>query len=322
MLTSQSPRTVMLLAHRLAQECLPDYSSKFSRHQFTLAQLFACLVLKEHQGRSYRGSEALLRDSPEWCRAIGLIKPPDHNTLCRAARRLMHEGKVSRLLDLMAHWAARQRKLGLSRKPLAVDSSCFEPRHVSRYFEFRRGRGHGNRGRRRKIRTMPKLGVGVCAFGHLILSARTLTGSGADYALWEPLVVQAWQRVPNRRFTVVGDAGFDSEYNHELARQKLGLRSIIPPRTAWKTRRPPMGHWRRRMIDRRLLGTKRGRRHSGFTQRWQVETVMSMIKRNLGSALRGKSPGSRQRDMRLKVLTHNLMILRRKSGVETEQDSP
>jgi hypothetical protein len=128
MLTSQSPRTVMLLAHRLAQECLPDYSSKFSRHQFTLAQLFACLVLKEHQGRSYRGSEALLRDSPEWCRAIGLIKPPDHNTLCRAARRLMHEGKVSRLLDLMAHWAARQRKLGLSRKPLAVDSSCFEPR--------------------------------------------------------------------------------------------------------------------------------------------------------------------------------------------------
>jgi len=135
------------------------------------------------------------------------------------------------------------------------------------------------------------------------------------------LVVQAWQRVPNRRFTVVGDAGFDSEYNHELARQKLGLRSIIPPRTAWKTRRPPMGHWRRRMIDRRLLGTKRGRRHSGFTQRWQVETVMSMIKRNLGSALRGKSPGSRQRDMRLKVLTHNLMILRRKSGVETEQDS-
>ncbi|MDB5289018.1 MAG: hypothetical protein JWL69_259 [Phycisphaerales bacterium] len=36
-----------------------------------------------------------------------------------------------------------------------------------------------------------------------------------------------------------------------------------------------------------------------------------MIKRNLGSALRGKTAGSRERDMRLKVLTHNAMILRR-----------
>jgi hypothetical protein len=34
-----------------------------------------------------------------------------------------------------------------------------------------------------------------------------------------------------------------------------------------------------------------------------------MIKRNQGDALAGKSPASRKRDMRLRVLTHNMMIL-------------
>ena len=48
-------------------------------------------------------------------------------------------------------------------------------------------------------------------------------------------------------------------------------------------------------------------------------TVNSMIKRNLGSALRGKTPGGRQRDLRLKVLTRDLMILRRQRRVETGQ---
>ncbi|HWE95287.1 MAG TPA: hypothetical protein VG269_15075 [Tepidisphaeraceae bacterium] len=44
-----------------------------------------------------------------------------------------------------------------------------------------------------------------------------------------------------------------------------------------------------------------------------METVGSIIiKQNPGSALRGKSAVSRERDMRLKVLTHNAMILRRR----------
>jgi hypothetical protein len=322
MLSCKSPRKVMFVAYRLASDCLPQYSSRFSRHDFTLAQLFACLVLKEHQKRSYRGAEALLRDAPEWCRLIGMKRSPDHNTLCRAAVVLMRQCKVKRLLDAMARWAATARMLGLSEKPLAVDSSCFEPRHVSRYFEFRRGRGSGNAGRRRKIKALPKLGVSVAAFSHLILSAKTRTGNGADYALWEPLVFDAWRRVPNRRFTAVGDSGFDSEPNHEVTRQDMGLRSIIPPRIAWKTHSPPTTRWRRRMTERRLLGTKRGRRRCGYTQRWQVETVMSMMKRNTGSALRAKSPRGRERDLRMKVLAHNLMILRRRTRVETGHGSP
>jgi hypothetical protein len=60
---------------------------------------------------------------------------------------------------------------------------------------------------------------------------------------------------------------------------------------------------------KRLLGTKEGRKRSGYTRRWQAETVNSMMKRNLGSALAGKSPWSRKRDMLLKTITHDLMVL-------------
>ena len=44
----------MRAAYELAAEALPDYASKFIRHDFTLPQLFACLVVREHQKKSYR----------------------------------------------------------------------------------------------------------------------------------------------------------------------------------------------------------------------------------------------------------------------------
>jgi hypothetical protein len=74
----------MRVAHALACHVLPEYTSRFSRHDFTLPQLFACLVLREHQKKSYRGIEALLHDAPQWGRDIGMKRAPDHNTLCRA----------------------------------------------------------------------------------------------------------------------------------------------------------------------------------------------------------------------------------------------
>jgi len=63
MLTCKSPRKVMRVAYFLASQSLPTYSHKFSRHDFTLPQLFVCLVVKEQLKRSYRGAEAVLRDS-------------------------------------------------------------------------------------------------------------------------------------------------------------------------------------------------------------------------------------------------------------------
>src|SRR5438552_9088128 len=139
MLTSKSPRKVLRLAHELAQQVLPPYASHFSRKDFTRAQLFACLVLREHQRKSFRGVEALLIDSPAWLAEIGLSKAPDHNTLCRAFDSFMKPTLARSMLDLMAGMARRRRRLKRNRrKPVAMDSSLYESRHVSRHFERRR----------------------------------------------------------------------------------------------------------------------------------------------------------------------------------------
>jgi hypothetical protein len=51
------------------------------------------------------------------------------------------------------------------------------------------------------------------------------------------------------------------------------------------------------------------RKRNGYMRRWQVETVNSMVKRNLGSALAGRCAWSRKRDMQRKELVHNVTIL-------------
>jgi hypothetical protein len=321
MLTCKSPRTVMQVAHHLASRSLSDYTCKFSRHDFTLAQLFACLAVKELLKRSYRGAEAVLRDSPQWLADVGLSRAPDHNTLQRAAAFLLKACRASRLLDTLAGWAADARILGLSAEPLAVDSTTYESHHVSRHYERRchqtrrrmRAKELEKRGRNSTradtVRKLPKLGIAVATACHLVLSAWAGTGLGADHPHFEPLVYDAWRRVPNRRFKVAADAGYDSEANHEIARGDMGLASLIPPDIGRprKDGGPPGGRWRRRM--RRTLGTKAGRKRSGYTSRWQVETVNSMMKRNLGSALAGKSAWSRRRDMLLKVIVHDVTIV-------------
>jgi len=312
----------MLVAHHLARQSLSSYSCKFSRHDFTLPQLFACLAVKELLRRSYREAEALLRDSEHWCHAIGMSKPPDHNTLWRAAGVLLKGCKVAKLLDAIARWAALQRALGLSVKPLGIDSTYCQSHHVSRHYEKRCGKARRRRNdgknrrknrRRRTVKRLPKLAVAVSCFSHLILSAWTGTGAGSDHVHFEKVLFDAWRRVPGKRLgKAVLDAGYDSEANHEIARRDMGIATIIPPLIGRPSHKPPTEKWRRHM--KWLLRTKRRRRKCGYTQRWQVETVISMIKRNLGDELRGKTAWSRKRDLLLKVLTHDIMIIRRRRG--------
>src|SRR2546427_7326395 len=228
MLTCKSPRKVMLVAHHLAWGVLPRYRCKCSRHDFTLPQLFACLCVKEMLKRSYRQAEAVLRDCPHWRRGIGMRETPDHNTLCKAAAWLLKTDNVNRLLDRMARWAMLARLLGLSVMPLALDSSMYESHHVSRHYERRRAHSRPamhqtplKTRRKLTIQRLPKLAIAVDTRSHLVLSTWTGIGAGSDSPQFEPLLFNAWRRVPRRHFKVVADAGYDAEHNHLLARNDM-----------------------------------------------------------------------------------------------------
>ncbi len=196
---------VLNAAYRLARRILPDYAGPFSRRDFTLPQLFACLVLREFYGLSYRRTQMLLGDSPQWLADIGL-------------------------------------------------------------------------------------------------SAKVRTGNGSDAPDFDELLFRSWKRA--RVKVVVADAGYDSEANHCIARQDMGVRSIIPPGIGRPTVKLPTGRWRRHMAKR--CARKADQKQYG--QRAQSETVHSMMKRNQGSALRSRTPERRKQEMLLKVLTHNIAL--------------
>jgi hypothetical protein len=327
--TSQSPWKVMREAHRLASQVWPQYSHLFSRRDFTLPQLFACLVVREMMKLSYRKAEALLRDSPQWLSDVGMTRAPDHNTLWRAFDVLLSNQRVNRMLDLLAELFEQERLLNLSTRPLTLDSTCYERHHRSRHYErvcrkMKLGEGEKyvktnekqietpaqvNRRRSRTVRQMPKLALAVASSCHAILAARSHFGNRSDNPDFDPLLYQSWRRADVR--TVVADAGYDSENNHRIARLDMNVRSIIPPRIGRPSDSPPQGRYRRLMKQR--FSRKADQKQYG--QRAQSETVNSMMKRNFGDALRSIKPQRRKKELLLRSLTHDIMLLaNRKKG--------
>ena len=111
------------------------------------------------------------------------------------------------------------------------------------------------------------------------------------------------QAAENMDFTrVLADRGYDAEHNHMLCRKELGIRSTaipINPRTAG--RKWPKAHYRR-MLKRNFPNLQ-------YRQRAQAESGFSRHKHQLGSALTARSEITQYREMRLRVLTHNLMLI-------------
>ncbi len=139
---------------------------------------------------------------------------------------------------------------------------------------------------------------------HLCLAARASQGPRPGFGDFGPLLVAAQACAGVR--AVAADAGFDSEANHELARDELGVQSLMPAEHGRPGRGEPAGRYRRQM--------KRHLHESRYGQRWQVETVYSMIKRLSGEVVNARTYWRRCRLLLLKVLTHNITILKRQIG--------
>ena len=181
---------------------------------------------------------------------------------------------------------------------MAVDATGLEARHVSAYFRMRRGEAK-RRGRRK--RAWPKLTAVLHTHSHLLLGAVTGTGPTQDSPAFTPAVRQAAALLALD--TVVADAAYDAEHNHRLCRDTLGIRqSLIPLNPRNTGRRWPKTPYRRAL--------RRRFQRPAYNQRWHVESGFSRHKRRLGSALTARSTPAQRRELVLRVLVHNLMILR------------
>jgi len=176
----------------------------------------------------------------------------------------------------------------------AVDSTGLESRHVSCHFIHCSKRPSYFR------RTWPKVTIVCDTHTHLIAGCIVTRGPGYDFPLFDKAMRQASEQLRFAR--VLADGGYDSEANHRLGREILGIHTIIALNARGFTRAPrtPYRAEMKRDFDKET-----------YNHRWQVESVISRNKRLLGSALRNRTELSRQRECLLRVLTHNLMIIRR-----------
>lgn len=295
--TSKSPKAVALAAYAVAQGALPAHSHKFSPKRFTQPQLFVCLVLKVFHKTDYRGIVAILKDSPDLCKAFGLVNVPHFTTLQKASKRLLRLRVANELLHNSVKTFGNRKKVALA----AVDSTGLEARHISRYFVRRRRSKELDIYETTHYRRWPKLAVVCDCRNHLILSAITTRGPSPDINQFEKTMGPAINRYTIKH--ILADAGYDSESNHRFARERHNIRSTIPPKHGRPTTKPFRGKYRRLMQQRFNRET--------YGQRWQVETVFSMIKRNQGDVLRARTYWAQNREMLLKVLTHNIGIILR-----------
>lgn len=308
MTTSKSPTKVAAAALAVGQDALPAYRSKFSPKIFTQPQLLAALVLKAFFKTDYRGIQAILLDSSDLRQVLGLTRVPHFTTLQKAAARLLLLPQARRLLAATVGRGLGRRRLG--RRPTvpraAMDSSGLECGQASSYYVQRRAKGQNRSekpAQKTTYRHFIKLEAVFDCQSHLILAAGGGLGPRPDTPRFAGLLDATLEQV--RLQTILADAGYDSESNHQHARCRRQVRSYMPATTGRPG--PATGYWRRLM--QRRLRTQRLRRKYGYGQRWQSECGFSMVKRRLGSQVAARSYWAQMRELWLMVLTHNTMIL-------------
>jgi transposase len=151
---------------------------------------------------------------------------------------------------------------------------------------------------------------------HIILAAVVDRGPRPDDLEFHRVVCQAHARLPFD--TLLADAGYDAEPHHEFL-QQMGVAGIIPPRRGRPPKKPdhvPGGRHRQQLAS--------DWPKEAYGQRWQVETDFSMLKRLMGSAVRSRRRHAIDREIVLRVLALNLMIIWRPPRwlFSTEQECP
>ena len=180
----------------------------------------------------------------------------------------------------------------------AIDSTGFESHHVSSYFVRRKAKG-GDSVQETTYTHFPKAGIFADCRSYIVLAVLPSCGPSPDILHWKDALREALQRISLR--TVVADAGYDSEEAHRFAREDLGLRSIIPNRVGRPTKKLANGKYRRVMATRFNKAL--------YGQRWQIETINSVIKRRLGSFLRARTYFAQMREMGLRWFAYNMLVI-------------
>lgn len=272
--TTKSPKKLAAAAYRIARDTLPEHSSRYSPKKFTQPQLMVCLVLKTFFDTDYRGIVQILDDCPNLCQVFELKTIPHFTTLQKASKRILKSKWARKFIQNTVKLVMAKCK---TIKLTALDSTGLQSGHISFYFLKTRSKGK-KQPLNSKMTRWPKMAIVSDTSNHMILAVHMERGPGSDAGHFKQML----RRLPDYLVvkSMAADAGYDSEANHRYAKQFKDIEMIIPPKIGKPTDKLPKGKYRRKM--------KLHWDSKSYGQRWQAETVFSMIKRNLTDVLSSK----------------------------------
>jgi hypothetical protein len=89
---TKSPLSLAQEALRVGQKGLDPYSCKFSRKDFTQAQIFSLLVLRQFFRADYRKITKMVQEWSDLRQVLEIQKVPHWTTLQKAESRLLKKG--------------------------------------------------------------------------------------------------------------------------------------------------------------------------------------------------------------------------------------
>lgn len=192
-----------------------EYSSPYSRRDFTQHQLLTLLLFKEYLGAHYRDFVQLVEIMGIIQEQLQLDEIPHYSTLCKFSKRVpatVLNQLFRKACSFMTEWK--------NPKPVVtIDSSGFTTDSSSTYYSVRTGKTRYN---------YLKTTISVDS-DHISLLAFHVTKSRCHDSQIAPIILRASHLVKKSKFYII-DKGYDSKRIHKLTHEDLESQSMIPVR--------------------------------------------------------------------------------------------
>ena len=260
---------------------VPEYTSRYSRKDYTQPQLLTLLLFKEYLGAHYRDFVSLIEIMSIVQEQLHLNEIPHYSTLCKFSKRVpanVLNKLFQKACSFMTEWKN-------ATSIIAIDSSGFTPDSASNYYSIRTGKTRHD---------YLKTTISVDS-DHISLLSFHITNSRCHDSQIAPIILRASHRVKKSKCYVM-DKGYDSERIHKLIHDELESQSMIPIRD-----------WHASYVSgkyRQIMASSFDAKTYGH--RNMAETVFSILKRLFGETIYSRSYRQQVKEIKLKCIVFSI----------------
>ena len=265
----------------IRQTGIPEYSSRYSRKDFSQHQLLTLLLFKEYLGARYRDFIGLIEVMDILREQLHLGEIPHYSTLCKFSKRVSAV-VLNRLFREACAFITGWKSIT---SIVAIDSSGFTPDSASTYYSARTGKTRHD---------YLKVTISVDS-DHISLVSFHVTRSGCHDSQIAPALLRASHQMKRSKCYVM-DKAFDSESIHRIIHEEILSQSMIPLRD-WGASYVS-GKYRQGMavsFNRKIYG-----------RRNMAETAFSVLKRLFGETIYSRSYRQQVKEIKLKCIIFSL----------------